>query len=318
LVLIKDRSEYRESFSYWASIEPTTFDEGVMSTIGVVTVSVVGTLLAVCVAAVHSKKLRITIDFDVDGGFPDDRIGLVNEVEGSKAMAYAAIAKQDAEAKDVEEHDGGGVVVAASKEGVSAEEDLTQDDCGLVYAADVKIKWFPLTSPIAMVNQSYSVAYELAKLQVEFDIEPWYITWRVGLPNEAEFGAVMVGPLTGRVYPSGKYTSRFKGAVSPNEPNLNEDGSPRVIFFLKKRLAVQAAVACFIAGEGGTSGFLEHGDWLEGISDDMPNWVVRAVARRVTLVKENLAMDVLSADVGKIMDVLDNEDDEDDEDDVSY
>jgi hypothetical protein len=98
--------------------------------------------------------------------------------------------------------------------------------------------------------------------------------------------------------------------VSPNEPAHNEDGSPRVVFYQKKRLAEQAAVACFIAGEGGPSDRLHHGEWLEGVSADMPAWIIRAIARRVDLVEQGLEMDFLSTSVGQIMDFKDDDDED--------
>ena len=180
-----------------------------MNTIGVVTVSVVGTLLAVCVAAVRSKKFRLTIYYDVDGFQDEDRVGLVSEVGGSNAVVYGAVAN------DVEDGAGAGAAVS-KKDEPSVEEDSTQDDGGLIYAADVMIRWFKADSPVAMVNTSYKHAYGHVKLEVEWNIKPWIISWDVGPPEDKEFGAVMVGPLTGRVYPSGKLRAQLHQVNSPN------------------------------------------------------------------------------------------------------
>ena len=156
-----------------------------MNTMCFVAVSVVGTLLAVCFAAVGSKKFCVTIDYNVEGFQDDDCVGLVSKVGSSKAAVYGAVVN------DVEDG-GGGVAAAASKKDEPEEEDFTQDDGGCMYAADVTIKWFPSDSPKAMVNTSYKVAYGQAKLEVDWNIKPWIISWDVGEPNFKEYGAVMV------------------------------------------------------------------------------------------------------------------------------
>ena len=206
----------------------TMVDEVVMNAICVVTVSVVGTLLAVCFAAVLSKKFRITIDYGVDGFKEDDRVGLVSEPRSNKEVGYGAVAS------DVE--DGSGGVAAVSRKEEHGEEDSTQDDGGCVYAADVGIRWIGTGTPMAIVNETYKVAYQRAKLEVDWNIKPWIISWDVGKPDDKEFGAVMVGPLTGCVYPSGKVRAYLVDAVSPKEAH-NEYGTPRVVFYQKKRSA---------------------------------------------------------------------------------
>jgi hypothetical protein len=155
---------------------------------------------------------------------------------------------------------------------------------------------------------------------VDWDLKPWVITWDFGPPHKKEYGSVMVGPLSGRVYPSGKLMAHLREIVSPEDDIISgedDDDGSCVVFYQQKRFAEQAAVASFIAGEGGPSQFLNDVEWLEGTSADMPDWVHRAVARRVELVEQGLEMDMLSAAVAKIMDFNDD-DDEDEEDARSY
>jgi hypothetical protein len=272
--------------------------ELVMNTVGVVSVSVVGTLLAVCFAAVRSKTFRLTIEYDVDGFNEGDRIGLVRKPGKNKSKGYGT-GDDDVERGCV------GCATAASGQAKGGEEDSTQNDGG---GKKVEIKWcVPGDSPMAIVNQTYKTAYKRAKLKVDFTIDPWIISWGIGEPNDKCYGAVMIGPLTGCVYPSGKLLASLFYAVDSDGQDYEEDGAPCVVFYQKKRHAEQAAVACFMASEGGPAEFLQDKVWLKGESADMPAWVVCAVARRVDLVSQGLEMDVMSAAAGKFYDTEDDE-----------
>jgi hypothetical protein len=49
---------------------------------------------------------------------------------------------------------------------------------------DVVIKWITTGTPMAIVNTSYKTAYDRAKLEVDWNIKPWIISWDVGKPDD--------------------------------------------------------------------------------------------------------------------------------------
>jgi hypothetical protein len=250
------------------------------------------TLVAVCVAAIRVKMMRITVSF----GAETDSQGLIGGKGGGEGQHYGTVVDETMSGGDPE----------GERPNVGAVDEERGLDVGSpdvvdvpVFAADVKISWIGTGSALAIVNTSYRTAYEDAGVGVVWTAKPWVVSWVEGFGNEREHAAVMVAPLTGRVYTSGALRAYSHEIV---DRYRGRDGRMRATYYTKKRTAEQAAMAAFMQGEGGPGGFLDDGVYDEGMTADMPNWVVDAVERRVALVQSGLEMDELTTTVGRIED----------------